>query len=142
MARTFRRKRSVQPIAELNVTNLIDVAFTLLIVFMIATPLIQQEQTIPVDLPVQSIMPQPKADPKERFEYITVQPDGGVLLGERPLTLHQLTVELDRLAAEPQPPVFRLRFDAKASAQHFVSVMDELQKRNLTKISFDTQTGR
>ncbi len=142
MARTFRRHRHTPPIADLNVTNLIDVAFTLLIVFMIVTPLIQQEQTIPVDLPVQSITPQQKQDPRQRFETITVQPDGSVLFGSRKVTIAQLNLELDRLAAEPTPPVFRLRFDARASAQHFIAVMDELQKRNLTRISFDTQTGR
>lgn len=142
MARTFRRQRTAHPIAELNVTNLIDVAFTLLIVFMIATPLIQQEQTIPVELPVQSIAPQQKPDPRQRFESITVQPDGRVLLGDRVLTIGQLNAELDRFAAEPTPPVFRLRIDARASAQQFIAIMDELQKRNLTKISFDTRTGR
>jgi biopolymer transport protein TolR len=142
MARTFRRHRATQPIAELNVTNLIDVAFTLLIVFMIVTPLIQQEQTIPVELPVQSITPQQKQDPKDRFETITVQPDGNVLLGNRVLTLSQLNAELDAFAADPRPPVFRLRFDARSSAQQFIVVMDELQKRNLTRISFDTQTSR
>ena len=46
MARTFRRTRATHPISELNVTNLIDLAFTLLIIFMISTPLIQQEQTV------------------------------------------------------------------------------------------------
>ena len=43
MARSFRRQHTRHPISELNVTNLIDVAFTLLIIFMIATPLIQEE---------------------------------------------------------------------------------------------------
>ena len=40
MARNFRRHRSAQPIADLNVTNLIDLGFMLLIIFMIVTPLI------------------------------------------------------------------------------------------------------
>ena len=53
MARTFRRRQTAAPISELNVTNLIDLGFTLLIIFMIATPLIQQEQTIPVNLPAE-----------------------------------------------------------------------------------------
>jgi len=35
MARTFRRPRTSHPISELNVTNLIDVAFTLLIIFVL-----------------------------------------------------------------------------------------------------------
>ena len=41
MARTFRRQRQLNPVAELNITNLVDLGFTLLIIFMIATPLIQ-----------------------------------------------------------------------------------------------------
>jgi biopolymer transport protein TolR len=142
MARTFRRQRRAHAIAEMNVTNLIDVAFTLLIVFMIAAPLIQQEQTIPVNLPIESLSQQPPPDPKQRYEYITVQPDGRVLLGDRAMTLRLLSAELAKFAAEAKPPIIRLRLDAKSTAQQFVAVMEELKKHNLSKISFDTQTAR
>jgi biopolymer transport protein ExbD len=144
MARTFRRKHSSQPIADLNVTNLIDLGFMLLIIFMVATPLIQQEQKIQVDLPVESMSAQPKNDPKERSESITVLPDGRVLLGggEQPFSMRQLSVELAKFAAEPKPPVIYLRLDAKATAQQFVSVIDELKKHNLMKVSFPTQIAR
>jgi len=140
MARTFRRQRSAHPIAELNVTNLIDVAFTLLIIFMIATPLIQQEQTIPVNLPVESVSPQTKIDPRDRFETLVVQANGMVQLGNRTLTLATLSPELARFAAEPRPPVIRLRIDAKATAQQWVSVMEEVKRSNLSRIFIDTQT--
>lgn len=140
MARTFKRQRAAHPISELNVTNLIDVAFTLLIIFMIATPLInQQEQTIPVNLPVESSSPQNKPDPKDRFETLVVQANGSIQLGSRTLTLATLSPELARFAAEPRPPVIRLRIDAKATAQQWVSVMEELKRNNLSRISFDTQ---
>lgn len=140
MARTFKRQRSAHPISELNVTNLIDVAFTLLIIFMIATPLIQkQEQTIPVNLPVESSSPQPKPDPRDRFETLVVQANGNIQLGNRALTLATLSPELARLAAEARPPVIRLRIDANATAQQWVSVMEELKRNNLSRISFDTQ---
>jgi len=140
MARTFRRQRSAHPISELNVTNLIDVAFTLLIIFMIATPLIQQEQTIPVNLPVESVSPQTKIDPRDRFETLVVQANGMVQLGNRTLTLATLSPELARFAAEPRPPVIRLRIDAKATAQQWVSVMEEVKRSNLSRIFIDTQT--
>ena len=142
MARIFRRKHSSQPIAELNVTNLIDLGFMLLIIFMVATPLIQQDQKIPVNLPVESVSPQQKTDPRERFESITVQPDGRVLVGDRPFSVRQLSAELAKFAAEPKPPVIHLRLDARATAQQFVTVMDELKKHRLTKISLETQTSR
>ena len=142
MARTFRRPRTAQPIAEMNITNLVDLGFTLLIIFMIATPLINQEQTIPVSLPIESVSAQQKPDPALRSESITVLPDGRVLLGDRPMIIRQLSVQLAKFAAEPKPPVIRLRLDAKATAQQFVTVMDELKKHNLSKISFDTQVAR
>ena len=142
MARSFRRKQTAHPIADLNVTNLIDLGFMLLVIFMLATPLITQEQKIPVDLPVESVSPQQKPDPKDRHETITVQADGVVLLGTQPFSIRQLAPELARLAAQPKPPVIHLRLDSKATAQNFVAVMDELKKHNLTRIAFDTQGAR
>ncbi len=139
MARTFRRPRQTAPISELNVTNLIDLGFTLLIIFMIATPLIQNEQTVPVDLPVESKSAQPKPPPDTQFQTIVIRADGTVQLGEIVLPLEQLKTSLASFAAQSKPPVFRIRMDAKATAQHFISVMDALKQNNLSKVSFDTQ---
>ncbi len=52
MARNFRRPRSAQPIADLNVTNLIDLGFMLLIIFMVVATVSKQEQSLPVSLPL------------------------------------------------------------------------------------------
>ena len=114
----------------------------LLIIFMIATPLIQQEQKVAVNLPVESVKPQPKPDPKDRFETITVQADGRVLMDGRPFTLGQLSTEFARFAAEPRPPIIQLRCDANATMQQIISVMDELGKHDLTKIAFPTQVEK
>src|SRR3978361_1819059 len=102
MARTFRRHRQSHPISELNVTNLIDLGFTLLIIFMIATPLITKEQTIPLTLPSQSKTNVTRADPSDKFESITVRSNGTYLLESRSLTLVELAREFDRLAAQPK----------------------------------------
>ncbi len=143
MARNFRRPRSAQPIAELNVTNLIDLGFMLLIIFMIATPLINQnEQTMRVELPVESRSEQTKPDPNERFQEVVVKADVTITLDKRPMTLAQFASELRVIAAQSKPPSTRLRVDAKASAQQWLSVMDELKKNKLFKINFDTQTVR
>ena len=142
MARNFRRKQTSHPIADLNVTNLIDLGFMLLIIFMVATPLIQQEQKIPVNLPIESVKPQQKPDPKERYETITVKADGGLLLDSRPFTMKQLIPELAKFAAESKPPVIQIRTDANAKMQQIVTLMDELQKHNLTKVAFPTQVAK
>lgn len=139
MARTFRRHRQSAPISELNLTNLIDLAFTLLIIFMIATPLIQNEQTIPVNLPAESKSAQAKPDPDTRFETITILKDGTVRVGQRTVALGNLPTALAAYAREAKPPVFRIRADRDSTAQHFISVMDALKQNQLSKVTFDTQ---
>ncbi len=67
----------------MNVTNLIDLGFTLLIIFMIATPLINQEQTIPVTLPSESKSPQQKVDKSTHFVAISIDAKGNTYLDER-----------------------------------------------------------
>jgi biopolymer transport protein TolR len=140
MARIFRRPRSAQPIAELNVTNLIDLGFMLLIIFMIATPLINQnEQKESVNLPVESQSTQPKPDPEEKFATITIKADGAVSMEGRPLTLAQLARELTLLAGQPKPPVIRIRTDAKTPMQQFIAVLDEIKKhKSISKVDIPT----
>jgi biopolymer transport protein TolR len=141
MARNFRKHRQSAPISELNVTNLIDLGFTLMIVFMITTPLINQEQSVPVELPVESRSVQPKPDPDTKFETITIKSDGTVLLGQNQVALSALNAALAPYASQPEPPVFRIRMDALSTAQQFISVMDSLKTQQLSKISFDTQVS-
>jgi biopolymer transport protein TolR len=139
MARIFRRPRHLHPVAELNITNMVDLGFTLLIIFMISTPLIQKEQTVPVNLPVESKSQQAKPDPDARFETIVLRPDGSCLLGSREVPLNRLKAALATYASDAKPPVFRVRMDAKATAQQFITVMDALKQNNLSKITFDTE---
>lgn len=143
MARKFHRPRTSHPIAELNVTNLIDLGFMLLIIFMIvANPALQDVEKMQVDLPVASASTQKPTTDKDRTEAITVKPDGTVMLGEAKLSLKQLSVRLAAFAKEPKPPIIELRLDKNATAQQFISVMDELKKNNLTRLALPTQLAK
>ena len=142
MARTFRQCRQMHAVAELNVTNLVDLAFTLLIIFMIATPLIQQPQTIPVDLPIESKSPQEKPDKDTVFETITIDKQGNYSVGTTQVSLTELQSRLREFSVRPKQPVIRIRADLSLQWQQVVTLMDELKKTNLSKITFDTQTSR
>jgi len=142
MARTFRRPRQSHPIAEMNVTNLIDLGFTLLIIFMIATPLINQEQTIPVNLPLESKSAQEQVDKSLHFVALSVDAKGNYYLDDRvtPVSMPELRSRLRIFAAEAKPPVIRIRGDSRVPYEKIVQVMDELKKANLLKFTFDTQS--
>jgi len=139
MARNFRRHRTSHPIADLNVTNLIDLGFMLLIIFMVVATVSKQEQSLPLNLPLESKSPQTKVDPADKFETITIKTDGTLTLGGKTVTVAQLSRELGVLAKLPKPPVFRIKGDSKAALQHLVTVLDELKKHSLTRVLIDTQ---
>lgn len=139
MARIFRRQRQLHPVAELNVTNLVDLGFTLLIIFMIATPLIQQEQTIPVNLPGESKREQQKPPPDTVFVAVSIDRAGNYYFGNQRVSLPELSRLLMGEAAKPKPPVIRIRADLTLQWQQVVRVMDEIKRHNLTKITFDTE---
>ena len=143
MARNFRRYRSSHPIADLNVTNLIDLGFMLLIIFMIATPLIQQEQTIPVKLPTESKSPQTKVDRDTKFHSVSVDVRGQFYLDNdtTPLTLAVLKSRLAVYSKDKDKVVVRIRGDEAVPFGKIVQVMDELKKLDLTTVTFDTQTA-
>jgi biopolymer transport protein TolR len=143
MARNFRRQRASHPIADLNVTNLIDLGFILLIIFMIATPLIQQEQTIPVKLPGESKSPQQKADPKTKYHAVSIDVQGRFYLDNdtTPLTLSVLKSRLAAYAKDKDNVVVRIRGDEEVRYGKIIQVMDELKKLDLTSVMFDTQVN-
>ncbi len=138
MARIFRRPRHLHPVAELNVTNMVDLGFTLLIIFMITTPLIQQEQTIPVNLPVEGKKAQ-QVSPDTDFQAVSIDKAGNFYFGSKRVGFAELSSNLAALAAKTKQPVIRIRADLTLQWQQVVKLMDEIKKNNLTKITFDTE---
>jgi biopolymer transport protein ExbD len=141
MARTFRRHRQSHPIAELNVTNLIDLGFTLLIIFMITTSSTVSEQTIPLNLPAESKSAQQKPDKDTKFMSVSIDAKGSYYLNDKPISFGDLSVQLKAFSAQTKPPVIRIRGDGNVPFQKVVSLMDELKKNKLSAITIDTRPG-
>lgn len=142
MARIFRRPRHLHPVAELNITNLVDLGFVLLIIFMIATPMMQNEQRIPLDLPVESSKPQ-KSE-KDDIVTITINQSGQYFWnnGESAMTLTQIRQNLQGAATSKKPPVIRLRADFRLQYQQVVTIISEVREQGLERIALDTQIAK
>jgi biopolymer transport protein ExbD len=141
MARNFRRPRHSHPIAELNVTNLIDLGFMLLIIFMIvANPTLQKEQTIPVNLPTVAKAPQQKAE-TDHFVAVGVDQKGRYYVGDKntPVTIAELRSKLHGYALQAKPPVIRILGDSAVPYQKVAELFNEVQKAGLTRFTIDTQ---
>lgn len=110
MRRSFRSHSQGHALAELNITPLLDLVFVLLIIFMITTPLMEQQ--LPVDLPkATTSLPTTMPDPKSILT-LTLSKDGSVLLGSEKVTIDQLTPLLTQRKARDPELVVSLRADS------------------------------
>ena len=137
MARDFKRENKLAVISDLNVTPLIDLAFSLLIIFMITTPVIEQYNRI--DLPDQASsenQPLPKADD----QFITIDAEGSYHWGQDKVSKAELEERLDEVALrDGEQPVIHIRGDRSLRYQKIFDVINMLKARNLTKLSLDTK---
>lgn len=122
-------------LTEINVTPLIDLAFALLIIFMVTTPLL--EQTIDVNLPVEG--PKTQVAEREEFQAISIDQAGNYYWSDENVSLVQLGDLLDTMAMDPAPPVLSIRADATLPYQKVITVIDMIKQRKLSKISLDTK---
>ena len=137
MARDFRRANKLAVISDLNVTPLIDLAFSLLIIFMITTPVIEQYNRI--DLPSQNI-DSTQIPPKTEDQFITIDAEGSYHWGQDPISKSELESRLDEVASDDgEKPIIHIRGDRSLRYQKIFDVINMLKARDLTKLSLDTK---
>jgi biopolymer transport protein ExbD len=120
---------------DLNVTPLMDLAWNLLIVFVImATATVQG---IAVSLPKASSAP---SLARPNTKAVTVAADGHVYLGTEIVTLPQLEARLVQYrAADPRVPVV-VKGDARIQYQRMIEVLDVIKRARITELGLVTQT--
>ena len=113
----FRRRRYT-PIADINVTPLVDVMLVLLIIFMITAPLLQVG--VPVDLPKTSAQ---QVGGKDEPLVVSVNAKDEVFLGETKYELAELAAKLKAVYGEkPDQRVF-IRGDKTINYGRMMEVM-------------------
>ncbi|WP_371135790.1 ExbD/TolR family protein [Reyranella sp.] len=114
----FRRRQAFNPIADINVTPLVDVMLVLLIIFMITAPLLQVG--VPVDLPKTSAQ---QVGGKDEPLVVSVNSKGEVFLGETPYDIPALAAKLKAVHEEkPDQRVF-MRGDKAVDYGKMMEVM-------------------
>ena len=133
--RKFHKKNRLTALTEINVTPLIDLAFALLIIFMIATPLL--EQTIPINLPGE--VSKPQLDVKNDIQVVSINRQGELYWGSKKVTEAEMTVLLQETSKADIVPVLRIRADKELPYESVIGLIDLIKQNNLVKISLDTE---
>jgi len=121
-------------LAELNITPLLDLAFVLLVIFIITTtPVIND---LEVDLPAAAKRPK---DAKPKVNYVTVEAGGKMFLNKDEVDLAVLQEKLVALRLDDPEVNVVVRGSARTKYQHIVDVMDVLQQANVGKVNLATE---
>lgn len=119
---------------DINITPMLDLAYVLLVIFIIMTT--ASVQGITVNLPKASETP---AIAKPKTKAVSITSDGTIYLDTYPVTL----AELERLltqykAADPELPVI-VKADATIQYQKVVDVLDIVGRLEITQLGLVTQ---
>ncbi|WP_133365885.1 ExbD/TolR family protein [Qipengyuania sediminis] len=128
-----RRGRRRAPMAEINVTPLVDVMLVLLIIFMVTAPLLTA--AVPVDLPDSRANP---ADSAPEAVTISIDRQGAVFIGDVPVAARALPGTLGALASRGETPEITLRADRALDYGRVMAVMGELNRAGLNRVSLVT----
>ena len=139
-ARTLRRRsrRGRKPMADINVTPLVDVMLVLLIIFMVTAPLMSAG--VPIDLPDSAAKPLNQTP--SQIE-LSIAQDGTIYLDKTAIAPGALA---DRLATVPRgadgkAPLVTLRADKTLEYGRVMGVMGELSHAGFSAISLVTNSS-
>lgn len=133
-----RARRS--PMAEINVTPMVDVMLVLLIIFMVTAPLLVAG--VPVDLP------DTKAgalDQERKPVQISLDGAGALFVDEQPVAPAELAQRLAAIASssrEPGGPRIFLRADRALDYGRVMQVMGEINAAGLRKVALVSTQGQ
>jgi biopolymer transport protein ExbD len=133
----FSQRSGHTAMAELNVTPLLDLAFVLLIIFIITTPLL--ESNIPVQLPVGSRSDSPPVDPKS-IRTVNIARNGQIYLESKPVELPVLEQELIAFRQATPDAAVVVRADKSLNIQQLFDVMDVLKRAKIDRMDLKNAT--
>ncbi len=123
---------------ELNITPLLDLAFVLLVIFIITTA--PTTNDIDINLPSASQQP-PANQSKQDINNVSVNSDGKVYFNAEPITLKELERKLIEFRKTNPDLSVVVRGDEQVNYQKVVAVLDILTRANVAKIGMATDTA-
>jgi len=133
--RRYSQRNSLSTLSEINITPLLDLAFVLLIIFMITTPLLENSMSLVI--PASS----EQRPPINSSQVQTVSIDRAEVtkLNNKVVDLAVLSTRLGELKRANPDLAVVIRPDRELPVQKLVAVMDVLQRAGITKLGIATR---
>ncbi len=122
------------PMADINVTPLVDVMLVLLIIFMITVPMMSHK--IQIDLPQPAPPPLVPPPPPPEPIGLSIRATGQMFWNDEPVTEEGLQAQLRVTAQKDPQPELDIRADKSTKYQNVATVMAAAKNAGMTKIGF------
>lgn len=128
---TISVRSTESPMAEINITPLIDVMLALLLIFMISAPLLTGKIALPLAGDTGKAVP--------RTVELRIGADGQVLYSDAVLSRVELEAQLLSWAGQgDNKPILQLRPDKATTHQYLIDVLALARQTGIEGISIET----
>jgi biopolymer transport protein ExbD len=131
----YSNRSNFSTLSEINVTPLLDLAFVLLIIFMITTPLL--ENSMKLVIPSSSAANAPIS--KAQVQTISIDRDETIRMNNEIVDTDSLAARLLELKRANPDVAIVIRPDRELPVQKLVTLMDSLQRAQVTKVGIATK---
>ena len=122
------------PMADINVTPLVDVMLVLLIIFIITAPLMQHK--VKIDLPQTDVVAKDDDVPKVMPITVSVKEDGSLFWNDEAITREVLESRLSSVAQQVPQPKLNLRGDRTTKMRTITEVTKIAQGQGMLDVGF------
>ena len=133
--RRYSQRNNLTTLSEINITPLLDLAFVLLIIFMITTPLLENNMDLVIP---SSGTPNPPIN-SSQVQTISIDRSDVIQFNNQIVDPETLTRQLLALKETNPDVAIVIRPDRELPVQKLVSLMDTLQRAQITKVGIATK---
>ena len=133
----FKKAKEIPPVADINVTPMVDVMLVLLIIFMVITPMLQHG--VQVDLAkTKNPIPMQDADKSDAI-LVSVTRDGKVYLATTQMSADDLPGKVRDLLTNRVNKMVFIKSDQRARYEKVVDVVDNLRAAGVDQVGLLTE---
>jgi biopolymer transport protein ExbD len=133
--RRYSQRQSLSTLSEINITPLLDLAFVLLIIFMITTPLL--DNSISLVIPSSGATNQPINS--SQVQTLSIDRSETIRFNNQVVDLETLTTQLIQLKQANPDVAIVIRPDRELPVQKLIALMDTLRRAQITKVGIATK---
>ncbi|HZA38772.1 MAG TPA: biopolymer transporter ExbD [Candidatus Baltobacteraceae bacterium] len=133
--RRYSQRTGLTTLSEINITPLLDLAFVLLIIFMITTPLL--ENSMNLSIPSSGATNPPINS--SQVQTVSIDHDETIRFNNQVVNLETLTTQLIQLKQANPDVAIVIRPDRDLPVQKLIGLMDAVQRAGISKVGIATR---